>query len=63
MHISDNEIYFLIKHIKSVLWKVANRLSYIDDARCLKVNATIDLSAVPWRSVVDEKVLRHILSF
>jgi hypothetical protein len=32
-----NEIYFLIKYIKSVLWTVAERLSYIEDARCLKV--------------------------
>ena len=35
--ISDNEIYLLIKYIKSVLWIVAKRLSYIEDARCLKV--------------------------
>ena len=27
----------LIKYIKSVLWRVAKRLSYIEDARCLKV--------------------------
>ena len=27
MQISDNEIYLLIKYIKSVLWKVAKRLS------------------------------------
>ena len=24
--------------MKSVLWRVAKRLSYIEDARCLKVN-------------------------
>jgi len=36
--ISDNEIYLLIKYIKNVLWRVAKRLSYIEDARCLKVN-------------------------
>jgi len=36
--ISDNEIYLLIKYIKSVLWRAAKRLSYIQDARCLKVN-------------------------
>ena len=36
--ISDSEIYLLIKYIKSVLWRVAKRLSYIEDARCLKVN-------------------------
>jgi len=34
---SDNEIYLLIKYIKSVLWRVAKRLSYIQDPRCLKV--------------------------
>ena len=36
--ISDNEIYLLIKYTKSVLWREAKRLSYIEDARCLKVN-------------------------
>jgi len=35
--ISDNEIYLSIKYIKSVLWGVAKHLSYIEDARCLKV--------------------------
>ena len=35
--ISDNEMYLLIKYIKSVLWGVAKLLSYIEDARCLKV--------------------------
>jgi len=28
----------LIKYIKSFLWRVAKRLSYIEEARCLKVN-------------------------
>jgi hypothetical protein len=36
--ISDNEIYLLIKYIKSVLWRVAKRLSCTEDARCLKAN-------------------------
>ena len=36
--ISDNEIYLLIKYIKSVLWRVAKCLSYIEEAQCLKVN-------------------------
>jgi len=27
----------LIKYIKSLLWRVVKRLSYIEDARCLKV--------------------------
>ena len=35
--ISDNEIYLLIKYIKSVLWRAAKSLSYIQEARCLKV--------------------------
>jgi len=37
--LSDNEIYLLIKYIKSVLWRVAKRLSYeyIVEARCLNV--------------------------
>ena len=35
--ISDNDIYLLIKYIKSVLWIEAKRLSYIENARCLKV--------------------------
>ena len=30
-------MYLLIKYIKSVLWGVAKCLSYIDEARCLKV--------------------------
>ena len=35
--ISDNEIYLLIKYIKSVLWRVVKCLSYVEEARCLKV--------------------------
>ena len=35
--ISDNEIYLSIKYIKSVLWRVAKYLSYIEEAWCLKV--------------------------
>ena len=34
---SDNEIYLLIKYTKSLLWRVAKCLSYIEEARCLKV--------------------------
>jgi len=36
--ISVNEIYLLIKYTKSILWSVAKCLSYIEEARCLKVN-------------------------
>jgi len=31
-------MYLLTKYIKSVLWVVAVRLSYVWDAWCLKVN-------------------------
>ena len=41
--ISDNEIYLLIKYIKSVFWRVAKRLSYKEDAWCLKVNLSDSL--------------------
>ena len=41
--ISDNEIYLLFKYIKSVLWRVAKRLSYIEDARCLQVKLRLQL--------------------
>ena len=30
-------MYLLIKYIKSILWRVAKRLSYLEDARSLKV--------------------------
>ena len=36
--ISDYEIYLLIKYIRSVLWRVAKRLSYIGDAWCSRFN-------------------------
>jgi len=32
-------MYLLNKYIKSLLWRVAKLLSYIEDARCLKVNS------------------------
>ena len=44
--ISDNEIYLLIKYIKSVLWRVGKRLSYIEEARCLKVKRVRVLSCL-----------------
>jgi len=43
---SDNEIYLLIKYIKSVLWRGAKRLSYIEDARCLKVKGFSFISQI-----------------
>ena len=44
--ISDNEIYLLIKYIKSILRRVVEHLSYIEDARCLKVNAFLITASV-----------------
>ena len=35
----------MIKYIKSVLWRVAKCLSYIEEARCLKVNLEEDIEA------------------
>ena len=39
----------LIKYIKSVLWRVVKRLSYIQDARCLNVNATAKIGCSCWK--------------
>jgi hypothetical protein len=44
--ISDNEIYLLIKYIKSILWRVAKCLSYIEEARCLRL--IVSSNEVPW---------------
>ena len=41
--ILDNEIYLLIKYIKSVLWRVSKCLSYIEEARCLRVNVNFNV--------------------
>jgi len=35
----------LIKYIKSILWRVAKCLSYVEEARCLKVKLFI---RTPW---------------
>jgi len=40
-------ICWLHIHIKSVLWRVAKRLSYKEDARCLKVNKNY-ARCLPW---------------
>jgi len=50
--ISDNKVYLLIKYIKSILWIVAKRLSYIEDARCLKINILLCfMAALPSRTL------------
>jgi len=36
----------LIKYIKIVLWRVAKRMSHIEDARCLKVKGDMEVVTV-----------------
>ena len=52
-------MYLLIKYIKSVLWRVAKRLSYIEDGRCLKVNiiSTVPLPPGVYPIAVDKYVI------
>jgi hypothetical protein len=35
-----------MKYIKSVLWSVAKCLSYIEEARCLKVNVCVNVDLI-----------------
>ena len=42
--ISGNRMELLIKYLKSILWRVAKHLSYIEDTRCLEVK--LDLQEV-----------------
>ena len=57
--ISDNEIYLLIKYIKSVLWREAKRLSYIEGARSLKVKHMTD-SEVGFMLIIILKLSRVV---
>jgi len=41
--------------MKGVLWKVAKRLSYIEDARCLKVNSLFYFPHCCWWPVIADK--------
>ena len=52
--ISDNEIYLLIKYIRSVLWRVVRCLSYIEEARCLKVKKG-------WRYTSTPRIRLHVV--
>ena len=63
--LSNNEIYLFIKYIKSVLWRVAKRLSYIEDAWCLKVNRDTDGSLRRYETYIKckLKVLQFICSW
>ena len=59
---SDNEIYLLIKYIKSVLWRVVKRLSYIEDARCLKVNIAAGYHTMQYLSFIFKSSAIRLLS-
>jgi len=50
----------LIKYIKNVLWRVAKCLSYIEEARCLKVNFAIHGACL--RMVLLTDVYRNLTS-
>ena len=56
--ISYNEIYLLIKYIKSVLWRVVKRLSYKEDAQCLKVKLIQLHVSIPIKVII--KLLHKI---
>jgi len=43
----EREREMLIKYIKSVLWRVAKCPSYIEEARCLKVNV-LNVPRIAW---------------
>ena len=49
----------LIKYIKSVLWRVAKRLSYIEEARCLKVNAGMHRNLIKQKEKASNNPLEH----
>ena len=57
--ISDNEIFLLIKYIKSVLWRVAKRLSYIEDTRCLMINVKSGDTDRSHCAMTDYRHMRH----
>jgi len=46
----------LIKYIKSFLWRVAKRLSYIEEARCLKFN---EVDITKWKVCKKVKQSRY----
>jgi len=50
--VPPNEIYMFIKYIKSFLWREPERLSYIEDAWCLKVKIVVLWYVMPFISVI-----------
>jgi len=65
----------LIKYIKSVLWRVSKCLSYIEEARCLKVKGNVSfvpptmINTLPYLMLQTDSVQntsrgqRHILPY
>ena len=51
------EIYLLIKYIKSILWRVAKCLSYIEKAQCLMVKEAVPKQQSVWCTLV---VFEHV---
>jgi len=49
----------LIKYIKSVFWRVTKRLSYTEDARCLKVNYSLSNGDMEFIPTVKKKTHTH----
>ena len=61
--ISGNEIYLLITYIKCILWRVTKRLSYTEDARCLKVNLPVNaIDAVGLAAVILNELLKCFIA-
>ena len=52
-------MYLLTKYIKSALWGVAVRLSYIQDAWCLKVNSPIEVISQLYLDMTLSRTARH----
>ena len=61
--ISGNEIYLLIKYIKSVIWRVRKCLSCTEDARCLKVNIEVFVFEEVWRNISESFKYIYIFFF
>ena len=49
----------MIKYIKSVLWRIAKHLSYIEDARCLKVNVIGERAKFVLRSITHHVIYAY----
>ena len=48
----NNQIYLLTKYIKRVLWGIAVRMSYIQDAWCLKVKVNCLLQIPTYAQII-----------